>query len=215
MIASIVLVVGGLVAAGVLLILWVMGALSLGLIRWLFGFGGHGAGFLRIVLWAVLLFFAGSLIASRWDGAPAGREAGSSADLLPGGDPLRRSCAESASAAERQRREMESYRRRLSKTLAETEDPAERTRLEDTLAAIEDWMEWLDASGEVSRAVAAGLDASAARQALRRSGRAEYLRAASRADLEWEKARRRAGFAVNRLASRWRAAEAGNDAGAE
>ena len=207
--SMIALIFAAIVLGGLLLMGWMAGAFLLRLGRFLFGFGRGGAfsTLVRAAILVALLLWAGRAMSMRRQAAElAGvermlREAAGVAAAEH--HPLHRSCSTFRALAERERKVLAAYRRDLAKRLGRGAGGDERRLLEGEAKAVDDWMAWLDAAEELPRAISSAVDADTAHAAAARSGRVEYLDAASRLELESEKARRRAVLVLERLAARW------------
>ena len=203
------LIFGAIALGGVLLVGWMAGTLLLRLARFLFGIGRGGpfGTLVRAVVLIGLLLCVGRAMSTRRHAAECARAERmlQEASGVPAAEfhPLQRSCSAFRRLAERERDVVEAYRRELADRLGRETAAAERSLLENEAQAVDDWIAWLDAAEELPRAVSSAVDAGTAHAAAERSGRVEYLDAASRLELDSEKARRRAALVLERLATRW------------
>lgn len=203
------LILGGIAVGGIVLLLWMVSTVLFRFFGFLCGFRGRGpvSTAVRAILLIVILMAVGRLMAARWDAmAMTARECSvRQASRVPAAEfhPLQRSCEAFRTLASVERTGVKAYRRRIAERLATETDPADRKLLESEVRAVSDWLAWLEAAEELPLAVSAAVDAGTAHAAAERTGRVEYLDAASRLDVDLEKARRRTLLVLDRLTSRW------------
>lgn len=203
------LILVAIALGGLLLTGWIAGALLLRVARFLLGFGRGGAfgTLLRAAVLIAVLVWAGRAMSIRRQAAElAGVERmlrETSGAVAAERHPVRQSSAAFRAQAERDRDTLAACRRDLAERLARGMPDGQRALLEKEARAVDDWIAWLDAAEELSRAISIAMDADTAHAAAARSGRVAYMDAASRLELESEKARRRAVLVLERLAARW------------
>jgi hypothetical protein len=210
-------ILGAIALGSVLLVAWMAGAALFGLIRFVFGFGRGGVfgTLVRASVLVLLLLWVGHAISAgqRDNGNLRTQQMLDEALWVPAPEnhPLQASCSSFEQRATHDRDILKGYRRNLSQRLATEDDPSARAALVNEVEAVDDWLAWLDAVGETARAVARTVDAGTALAAADRSGRPEYMDAASRLELDSEKARRRAALVLERFAARWTDGRTGHD----